>query len=76
MIYEVVSDGTRYFFANFSDIEKTLRITYSAATALDVVKAPSSGPILFRVTGQLNGAAFRHEYLVFRHPLIDRPDHL
>ena len=68
------------YFAKFSDIQETLRVSYSACEAVDIIKSPSAhGPIVFTVTGfnpHVSNDPFRHEYEVSRITVLDRATHL
>lgn len=77
-VYSVIGTGMSQpeFFRNFQDIEHSLKISYSACTCVDIVKAPTTGPIKFTITGFRKDEAFKDELLVTRYPVWDSPTHL
>ena len=74
-------DSLAAYFTTFGDIERSLRVSYSACASVDVVKSPQphGGPT-FTVTGIMphgpNGEPFKHVYATRRLTVHDRVTHL
>ena len=64
-------------FRNFTDIEPSLRISYSAFDNVKIKSEPmiAGGP-KFTVTGSNDGIEFTEELLVTRFAVYDSPTHL
>ena len=82
-IFEVESEGCREFFKNWGDIERTLRISYSACSGLEIAKSPCIRGSEFKVIGAFppdkldeEFKPFEHVYKVTRHTLVEGPTHL
>lgn len=82
-IFEVAREGSREFFRNWQDIERSLKISYSACSCVDVLKSPAVVGVEFTVTGfypieklDEDARPFKHVFKVTRHSVIECPTHL
>lgn len=83
-VTQVGSSNNPDLFRNFGDIESSLRVSFSQALDLKIVKTPTKGPVQFIVTGawptsfgpDLGGKTFKEVFEAVRYPVWDSPTHL